>query len=173
MHSGGKPFIPNEVFHRPDGVTEMRLAGGVTVLIDTVDYPSVSRFRWFAHKQRSVWYAKTHIYIGSKRTTIDMHRILFPGRDRLDHQDGDGLNNRRRNIRPATRSQNMFNRKSRIHTSKYHGVWWNGRKNRWVASIQVDGKTKYIGSFTYEEDAYAARLRAEKVVYPDFERLRA
>jgi hypothetical protein len=172
---GQRPFIPNEVFHRPDGVSEIRLSQGKTALVDTDDYAIVSGYRWCAlHGPRAnhLWYAIAHSR-GNYKKMVLMHQLLLPGNKEIDHEDGDGINNRRRNIRPASHSQNGFNKKASLHSSQYHGVGWNKRDGKWRAYISRDRKSIHLGSFKFEEDAYAARLRAEKVVYPDFERLRA
>jgi hypothetical protein len=43
-------------------------------------------------------------------------------------------------------------------TSKYRGVHWNKKDERWVAQKYTNGKTHHIGSFHSEEEAYQAYL---------------
>ena len=168
------PFIPNEVFHRPDGVSEIRLSRGMTTLIDTADYILVAAYRWHAQPSTSgIWYASAHSRIGDNLPRIVfMHRMLLStsfGHE-VDHRDGDGLNNRRGNLRSATKAQNTFNRKVVSHSSRYTGVNWNKANQKWFARITAHGKFRYLGYFNSEEAAYEARLAAEKEAHPDFQR---
>lgn len=76
---------------------------------------------------------------------------------RVDHRDGDGLNNQRCNLRAATNIQNQHN--SRKHkngvTSRFKGVSRAQKRDAWVARITIDGKIKYLGYF--KDDCDAAR----------------
>lgn len=82
--------------------------------------------------------------------------------DKVDHQDGNGLNNRLSNLRATTNSGNMRNASLR-HNNKsgYHGVIWNKARGKWVARIRQGGKydTVYYGDDL--ESAIAARKQAE------------
>ena len=55
----------------------------------------------------------------------------------------------------------------KTNTSGYNGVYYNSRRERWVAQITFQGKTKYLGSFKLLEDAVKARQRGEEV-YDEF-----
>ena len=172
-----QPFVANEVFHRPDAVTEVRLTRGMTAIVDSKDYPLIAGYRWTAYmkKGRDTVYAGTGIPSSRTKTgraVLSMHKLILPNTPRIDHRDGDGLNNRRKNLRPATVSQNGINRKAIPHGSKYHGVNWCKTRKVWYARIKLNGKKIHIGMFDNEEDAYKARLDAEKKYYPDFQRER-
>jgi hypothetical protein len=85
-----------------------------------------------------------------------MHRLLMqPGPGMVvDHKNGDGLDNRRHNLRVCTRTQNQQNRrKIKPASSKYKGVYWSSGLCRWRVEIKVDGKKISGGSFSNEEDA--------------------
>jgi hypothetical protein len=87
----------------------------------------------------------------------------FPERE-IDHIDGDKLNNRWVNLRPATRKQNMENTSLfSTSTSGYRGVTWYKRNNKWGATAFHNGKRHFAGLFdTAEEAAVAAKqLRDE------------
>lgn len=173
--NGSQQFVPNEVVHRPDGVTEIQLTRGYVALVDTADYPLVREHRWtsYTKKGRDIVYAGTGIASDKTKTgraVVMMHRLLFPSAKLIDHRDGNGLNNRRENFREANHSLNGFNRKSIPHGSKYHGVNWCRTRNIWYARIKINGVKKHIGMFKTEDEAYAARLVAEKKYYPNFER---
>lgn len=81
-----------------------------------------------------------------------LHKMILKTELKGDHKNGNKLDNRRDNIRPATNSQNMMNRgKTCANTSGYKGVFKN--KSLWMARIKVDGKPIYLGSFTSREEA--------------------
>jgi 3'-phosphoadenosine 5'-phosphosulfate sulfotransferase len=72
----------------------------------------------------------------------------------IDHIDGNRKNNHVSNLRFATSSENSMNRAKIGNTSSiYKGVCFHIRKNKWIASIMIDGKSKHLGYFENEEDA--------------------
>ena len=78
----------------------------------------------------------------------------------IDHANGDRADNRIRNLRLATRSQNMANaRQKRNSSSPYKGVSYEpkaSRANPWRTRIKLDGKQKHIGSYATAEEAHEA-----------------
>lgn len=94
---------------------------------------------------------------------IRLHRLVmdaFPA-DLIDHEDGNGLNNVRSNLRVATNEQNAQNRKTNTgRTAK--GVVFHSKSGRWHAHIRHKGVKKHIGSFSTQElaqDAYNAKAK--------------
>ena len=89
----------------------------------------------------------------------------------VDHCDGDPKNNRWKNLRVATPSQNRMNTVSRSdNTSGYRGVWFEKRRSHWVAEICAGGTRHHLGSFPTAEAASAARDRAAKRLHGKFAR---
>ena len=88
-----------------------------------------------------------------------MHReIMGIGDEKMcDHINGEGLDNRKANLRPATRAQNSWNRgKSKARSrSRYKGLAWDKQDRRWEVRISANGKRKYVGRF--EDEVKAAR----------------
>ncbi len=129
-------------------------------LVDDEDYQELSLFKWCAVRRRTTWYA---VRGGSrdesgKQKSFLMHRAILGLKkgDKLesDHRDHNGLNNRRSNLRLCTHSQNCMNRKlQKDVTSKYKGVCWNKKRNKWTAEIRKDGKKHYLGCFDSEIEA--------------------
>lgn len=78
----------------------------------------------------------------------------------VDHIDGDGLNNRRANLRPATKSQNQANGRHLLKphktSSPYRGVYFEKARRRWRAAINSGGRTRSLGVFPTAEDAAVA-----------------
>ena len=162
----------NEVRHRDDGVTEIVLTQGKVALIDTASYPLIAPHKWFARSCRGLWYAQTNIGGRLNRVSLSMHKLIAPDGDRVDHMDGDGLNNRRYNLRPILHSHNIFNQRARKRRkyTKFRGVSFDKRRANqlypWYAQITVDCKNYIIGSFATPQEAYHARLLAEQVYRP-------
>ncbi len=80
----------------------------------------------------------------------------------IDHIDGDRSNNRIANLRAVTQRENNINKaQKRDNTSGCTGVGKTKEGNRWRARIQLDSKSKTLGSFVTLEEAIAARKKAE------------
>ena len=119
-------------------MAEIPLTRGLVAIVDDEDLDLVRRHSWHAHAvigkggRRCGWYAATTTECSSGRaTTVYMHRLILQptGHALADHRDGDGLNNRRRNLRPASHSQNLTNRRTTA-TSGFRGVEMPERENR-------------------------------------------
>jgi hypothetical protein len=145
------------------------LTQGQFALIDNQDYWLVKQFKWCAAHEHGLWYAKTRIGAAMPR----MHQLLagFPP-FALDHKNGDGLDNRRRNLRPATPSQNGANKKlSTNNMSGYKGVVWHKLCKKWCAFIKIKGAQLHLGVFTCKKDAARAYADAAKKHFGKFARV--
>lgn len=127
------------------------LTQGKVALVDDEDFALVAGVKWYANKNKRTWYARRFAYFGDGkqgRTIVKMHRLIIgakPG-DIVDHINGDGLDNRRSNLRICDSSQNACNRLRRPNVSgPYRGVWM--AHGRWVARIRVHGKAIWLGAF--------------------------
>lgn len=154
----------------------IELLGGKQAFVDAVDHAYLSQWRWSFEARRKTGYAyrKAH----GRRGRIYMHRSVAERRRDLiadcdvDHVDGDGLNNRRCNLRPATRSQNNANGcRPKNNTSGYKGVYPHSLVDKWVAQIGVAGKRVYLGLYTDPRDAARAYNQAAVQHFGDFARL--
>lgn len=153
-----------------DGTVSVPLTKGMHALIDAGDLELVRPYRWHAQVARNTAYATT----GNGQNNnprIRMHRLIVgPGTGEPDHINGDGLDNRRCNLRLLTHQQNL-RRAKQVHpgsTSRFRGVAWSRGKQRWVVHIKVDGRSRFVGYFYDEVEAALAYDRAARVYHGEF-----
>lgn len=133
------------------------LGGGFRAVIDFEDVPLVQGLRW--HRVP----APTTDYAAFKPTTVEgrkdrrdasLHRRIMraaPG-VLIDHEDGDGLNCRKSNLREATETQNRSNTRRRSdNRTGFKGV--SPHRGQFRARIHVAGKERLIGVFSTAEEA--------------------
>lgn len=153
------------------------LTKGYEAVIDVDDVGLVEGRNWSALvcKRRKAVYAVRVQRINGKSRMMLMHRVLSRVHDdlQIDHRDGNGLNNRRANLRPATHADNQLNKSVRSDSrSGLKGVAWNERDQIWRAEIMRGGKKKYLGNFKSAEDAHAAYIAVVDEFHGEFGRLK-
>lgn len=102
---------------------------------------------------------------------VGLHRFITncPDSMDVDHINHDTTDNRKKNLRIATRSQNMMNRGLQDNnTSGVTGVYWNKGRKKWEVQIGVNSKTIFLGHFTNFDDAVKARKEAENKYFGEF-----
>ena len=154
---------------------EIELTQGKIALIDDEDWDLVSGYRWHActTPRHNTWYAQAHTRRADGTwTKIKMHRLILGLTDprvHTDHIDGDGLNNRRGNLRACSNSENQRNRGSQANnTSGFKGVSWDKETGKWAANIRVNGKQKRLGRHDTPEEAYQAYCDASIELHGEF-----
>lgn len=150
-------------------VAEVKLTKGQVALVDEADLPQVLPYSWDALWDGSTWYARRHVYrADGTRTRQQLHTFLT-GLPYVDHVDGNGLNNCRANLRPATHGQNMWNRRKRKGvSSQFKGVHFHKARRLWVGRIKPNRQEFWLGYFTDEMDAALAYDQAARVHYGEF-----
>lgn len=143
------------------------LTQGKVAIVDDEDASLIAAHGWYAAKVDLCFYARCRV--GGKK--VYMHRLVAAamGLPEVDHADGDGLNNRRSNLRACTRALNEANKmKARRNgsTSRYKGV--SGGKGRWRALFCFNKRTVCLGTFPREEDAAHAYDEAARQHFGSF-----
>lgn len=138
---------------------EIKLTKGKVALVDDEDFDLLNRHKWSCQVGTS--------YAGrrEKNKIIYMHRqIVIPRKGLVvDHINGDGLDNRRSNLRAISHKENIrAMRWNRRNKSGYMGVSWHKAAKKWEACVTRNCKKVYLGVFANKKDAATARLNYEK-----------
>jgi len=112
-------------------------------------------------------------YFGGQKTYVYFHRVVFnsvvPRGYVVDHINGNTLDNRKANLRLASRHDNARNCKIPIdNKSGFKGVIWRPREKKWYAQISVNKKTIYLGTFDDPHVASEAYQLAAKKYFGEF-----
>jgi len=132
------------------------LGHGVFAIVDAADYEWLSQYKWFL-------YGAGYVARQTQGKIIYMHREIMqapPGKD-VDHLDGNRADNRGSNLRICTHPENLRNAAKRPGClSRYKGVSFDRRRNKWYAQIWCEGKMTRLGTFDDEIEAARTRDRA-------------
>ncbi len=147
------------------------LTQGFVALVDDGDYDRVSAHKWSATRANNTVYGVRKIKTANGRTTSQLlHRFVLGVNDpeiHVDHEDHDGLNCQRSNLRKCVRGENDGNRSKARGSSKYRGVSWSTGKRKWRACITIE-KTVHLGYFVNERDAALAYDEAARTRFGIF-----
>ena len=153
-------------------VAYVPLTQGKTAVVDAADLDVIDGRNWFF----LTGYAATWVRADDgRRKTVWMHRLVAstPVGMETDHISGDGLDNRRLNLRHATKSQNLQNRSAQAdNKSGFKGVSvYLGKTGcKWRATIIVQRKQRHLGYFKTPEAAHEAYCQAAKKFHGEFAR---
>ena len=132
--------------------------------IDKADYELVSQFRW--------WDDGHGYFVTSDHAVhLFLHHLILPPKDGYicDHANRIRHDNRRMNLRYATRSQNMWNKSlQKNNTSGYIGVSWHKRYEKYAAFLEWRGRSINLGRYNTAEDAARVRDKAARRLFGDF-----
>lgn len=141
--------------------------------VSACDYSWASERPWNAVVTDHTCYAQ-HYVIGPMHRAIlerKLGRALEKG-ELPDHKNGDGLDNRRGNLRVATLRQNSLNRgRRRNGSSLYKGVSWHKPSGSWEVRIACGKDRRHLGYFHDQKVAGRAYDAAAKVMHKRFARL--
>ena len=135
---------------------------------DLEDYDLIKDYCWseYINNKNGYHSLETHDYNNNKKNIKMCWLFGYKG---YDHEDHNPLNNRRCNLRPATKSENAHNKsKQHNNTSGVIGVCWKKNENKWKAQIVVNNKQISLGYYQNKEEAIKRRLEAEKKYFGEF-----
>ncbi len=151
---------------------EIELTQDTVAIVDAFDYERLSSWKWYAERNGNTWYARRNVRLkDGTRSAVYMHREILEVdfTEEVDHRNRNGLDNRRANLRIATKQQNSCNRSAPItNTSGFKGVSWHKRHRKWYAHINIEGKRKHLGHFESAKEAAEAYDRAAMEKYGEF-----
>jgi len=141
----------------------------IFALVDIDNYNLISKYYWHGKNSDCTFYAISRI--NGKR--VRMHRLILglkhDDRQQGDHINGNGLDNRRCNLRIVTEQQNRFNTRKRKGTSsKYKGVSWHVQTKKWRVNISANGTDYVLGLFCSEKEAALTYDRAAIQFHGEF-----
>lgn len=161
------------------------LTQGYEAMVDDGDFAWINSFKWHLDRRcgrQDVFYAKRSIRntregCGRRHRAEWMHRKIIDAPDGMfvDHVNGNGLDNRRSNLRLCTNQQNCWNRQ-RIQVNKKGGCLYKGvsmdpdgrRRKLWRARIRWSGKYKSLGYFESQEEAALVYDVVAQILYGEF-----
>ncbi len=140
------------------------LSKNTFVLVDDDDYEDLKKYKWFAEKRRHNFYADRCVNHRTNKREY-MHRRIMKARkgQQVDHINGNGLDNRKVNMRLVGVGENQRNmRRAKNNTSGVTGVRWFARTRKWHAYIQVEGRQIHLGYHQTLQAAAEVRRRANE-----------
>jgi hypothetical protein len=147
------------------------LTQGRFALIDPEDFNKIKNYKWSLLDQKNgIFYATTNLLPDEgRKTTIRMHRLILETKKMVDHINGDGLDNRKNNLRVCTRQENAFNsKKFNTNKSGYKGVCWHKQAKKWRAYIVINYRQISLGVFDTPEEAAKVYLAKAKELQGEF-----
>ena len=154
---------------------EIKLTQNKVALVDDENFEYLNQFKWYTARNGRTWYARRHASrINGKQKLIQMHRIIInaPKHLQVDHVNGDGLDNRKENLRLCTHQENHFNIKNTHKNNKLRtkGITWHKTIKKFRAQIMINKKAIHLGYFNVMGDADSAYRIAEEKYFGKFAR---
>lgn len=152
---------------------KIKLTQGKFVIVDDADFEYLNQWKWFLYKHPGcrTSYAVRDFWVDKKNKRVQMHRLILnaPSNFQVDHISKNGLDNRRRNLRLATASQNKQNEGLRLNnTSGYKGVSWYTQQKKWGANIWLNNKKYFLGLFLNKKEAARIYNKKAKEYYSEY-----
>ena len=137
------------------------------IIYDEIDKELIEKYKWIIVDNNT---GHTE-YAITKPGGKFMHRMImgYPSGKEVDHINGNGLDNRRSNLRVCTRSQNSCNRPAPANNKTgYKGVYWDENKNRYRAVITKDKVIYRLGRYKTAREAAVAYNEGAKKYHGEY-----
>jgi hypothetical protein len=154
-----------------DGAKLIPLTQGKFAIVDADDYDRLAKRKWRCKQAGNTFYAYAFRRNANKLAMLLMHRQITdaPKGMFVDHRDGNGLNNRKSNLRLCTPAQNAHNRcPSFNRRSIYKGISWHKQIKKWAVRICKSGGRFHLGCFDDPTDAALAYDRKAEQLFGEF-----
>lgn len=154
---------------------KIKLTQKTSAIVDDEDYDKLIVYNWQLQKRSNTnsYAIRTRRYGGHKHT-IHMHAVVLnaPQGKIIDHINGNGLDNRKCNLRFATSQTNAFNKcKPNVPcTSKYKGVLRRHGRGKWIARIKYNDRHLELGKYDTEEKAASVYNFASRIMFGVYRR---
>lgn len=150
----------------------IQLNHGKAAIVDDDLYDELSSYRWKYRRHRTRPEKDGYVYCYSSSRTVYMHRfVMEEPAGRVDHRNGDPLDNRRSNLRLASQTQNLGNAAlSTRNKSGYKGVSLEKRTQKWRATIRFKHKHYELGLFDDPLEAARRYDQAALELFGEFAR---
>jgi hypothetical protein len=153
------------------------LLGDISAIVDERNYDWLMQYKWSPLKGRHTTYAhRNYARPDGSRTNRSMHRDILgltDGEIEADHKNGNGLDNRESNLRPATPMQQRRNTKLYAsNRSGHRGVSFDEPTGKWRARIKLKHRELWLGRHLTYQQAVEARKKAEEMYFGDWARER-
>lgn len=149
-------------------------------LIDSEDSEKVNQYTWHVDfDKKKPKRIRTNIWNRKRITSglgfkynkaLSLHRFICPDLKKIDHKNQNIFDNRKINLREATQSQNLANRKANSNKiySKHKGVYYHSRDKTWDSIIVCNSKRIFIGRFKTELEATKAYNEKATLLFGEF-----
>jgi hypothetical protein len=155
-------------------VRRVPVKGGYEAIVNLEDYEAVKQFIWFSKNDPRNKYARATPTKNGVQGHIYMHHLILPKKKGIvvDHINGNGLDNRRCNLRYATQAQNSSNsRPFQRSKSGFKGVSWATKRQRWFVSIAADRRRYFLGEFLDKVEGAKAYDKAARILHGVYAKL--
>lgn len=148
------------------------LTQGKVTIVDEDDYRKFKNRSLHAVNYKGWWYAE--VTIGKHGQLL--HRLILNAKkgEMCDHVNGDGLDNRKSNLRIVSNSQNIMNSKKTTRkgvTSQFKGVYWSVYHKKWVARVRLNYVYQVLGFYDNELDAAYAYDEGATKIFGEYAKL--
>lgn len=147
---------------------KIKLTKGYETLVDDEDFDYLNQWQWYFGHGYAV---RTQNNYPNKPYQVRMHRVILGTPEGMDsdHINRNRLDNRRSNLRVASRSQNGANTfVEKSNKSGYKGVSWKKSNHKWCTQITFSGKTIHLGLFVNIKEAAKAYNEAARKYHGNF-----